>query len=244
MTTKEMADKLGLKYEERRLGYTLPNNPNRLMKDGIKYITVHQTDNTTIGANADKHHKYLAGGSDGRDTSWHWSVDELQAIQSFRDNRVTWHAPGGNETSIGIEMCVDDDGPGGITFMGEANYKKTLDNGAKLVAVKLVEHGLTPADVRQHFDWSKKDCPKYIRAAKYGITWGDFMTMVRKYYEVLTKPEVTVAKVTPAPAGKLYQVAVGAYQNKENALEQVEKAKAAGLNAYLILIDDPRLQKK
>ena len=240
MTTKQLADKLGLQYEERRLGYHLTNNPNRLMKDGIKYITVHQTDNTTIGANADKHHKYLANNSVGREASWHWSVDESQAIQSFRDNRVLWHAIGGNEVSLGIELCVDDDAPGGIAFMGEENYKKTLDNGAKLVAVKLVEHGLSPADVRQHHDWSGKDCPQYIRAGKYGITWGDFLTMVRKYYETLTKPVEVPVKVTLAPDGKLYQVAVGAYKDKDNALEQVEKAKAAGLNAYLVLINDPR----
>ena len=240
MTTKQLADKLGLQYEERRLGYHLTNNPNRLMKDGIKYITVHQTDNVKIGANADKHHKYLSNNSVGREASWHWSVDEVQAIQSFRDNRVTWHAIGGNEVSLGIELCVDDDAPGGITFMSEENYKKTLDNGAKLVAVKLVEHGLTPADVRQHHDWSGKDCPQYIRAGKYGITWGDFMTSVRKYYEVLTKPAEAPVKVALAPDGKLYQVAVGAYKDKANALEQVEKAKAAGLNAYLVLINDPR----
>lgn len=31
MTTKQMADKIGLNYEERRLGYHLTNNPNRLI---------------------------------------------------------------------------------------------------------------------------------------------------------------------------------------------------------------------
>ena len=42
MTTKQLADKLGLQYEERRLGYHLTNNPNRLMKDG-------QTENRNHG---------------------------------------------------------------------------------------------------------------------------------------------------------------------------------------------------
>lgn len=31
MTTKQLADKLGLNYEERRLGYHLTNSPNRLI---------------------------------------------------------------------------------------------------------------------------------------------------------------------------------------------------------------------
>ena len=43
MTTKQLADKIGLSYEERRLGYHLSNNPNRLMKGGIKYITAGPT---------------------------------------------------------------------------------------------------------------------------------------------------------------------------------------------------------
>jgi hypothetical protein len=31
MTTKQLADKLGLQYEERRIGYPLTNNPTRLI---------------------------------------------------------------------------------------------------------------------------------------------------------------------------------------------------------------------
>ena len=241
MTMKEMADKLGLNYREIRLGYHLTNNPNKLMPGKIEYVTMHQTDNTDVGVDAYQHHKYLANNSQGREASWHWTVDEQEAVQSFRDNRVMYHSatPEGNNKSMSIEMCIDAD-VAGKTYMGETNYRKTLDNGAKLAAIKLVEYGLTVADIRQHHDWSGKNCPSGIRAKKYNISWTDFLSMVAKHYDTLTKPAEQIISTGPAPDGKLFQVAVGAYAYRSNALETVEKAKAAGLNAYLILINDPR----
>ena len=43
-----------------------------------------------------------------------------------------------------------------------------------------------------------------------------------------------------APDGKLFQVAIGAYKNRANANDELAKAKSAGLDPYLVLIDDPR----
>lgn len=43
-----------------------------------------------------------------------------------------------------------------------------------------------------------------------------------------------------APDGKLFQVAIGAFGSRKNAQEIITKAKAAGLNPYLVIIDDPR----
>ena len=151
MTMKEMADKLGLNYREIRLGYHLTNNPNKLMPGKIEYVTMHQTDNTGVGVDAYQHHKYLANNSQGREASWHWTVDEQEAVQSFRDNRVMYHSatPEGNNKSLAIEMCIDAD-VAGKTYMGETNYRKTIDNGAKLAAIKLVEYGLSVADIRQY----------------------------------------------------------------------------------------------
>ena len=47
-------------------------------------------------------------------------------------------------------------------------------------------------------------------------------------------------KGTKAPDGKLYRVGLGAYSNRENAEGVLQKAKTAGFEAYLTLIDDPR----
>ena len=43
-----------------------------------------------------------------------------------------------------------------------------------------------------------------------------------------------------APDGKLFQVAIGAYKNRANANDELAKAKSAGFDPYLVLIDDPR----
>lgn len=189
MDRYEIAKKLDLNLVEKRLGYHLDNNPNRLMKAGVKSVTVHQTDSFSVGADAESHHNYLRKGTGGRKVSWHYAVDEKVALQHFRDDRVTWHCgrAEGNESSISIEMCVDADKKGD-KIMGEKNYLKTLDNGAKLVALLLVEHGLTLKDVKQHNDWSGKNCPSQIRRKLYGVSWSNFMANVGEYYNALTAP--------------------------------------------------------
>ena len=47
--------------------------------------------------------------------------------------------------------------------------------------------------------------------------------------------------LTMAPAGKLYRVGLGAFAVRENAEKVLADAKAKGFNAYLTLIDDPRI---
>lgn len=239
MEFKELANTLKLNYEERRLGYHLQNNPNELMKNGVQAVTIHQTGNPTYGANASAHHNYLRTNSGGRRVSWHWTVDETVAIQHFRDTRITWHSAdkAGNETSIGIELCIDADTRAG-DIMGAENYKKTLDNGAKLAAAKLMEYGLGIDNLKQHNDWSGKDCPAQLRAGLYGIKWADFVNMVEKYIKALT-PKPTAVQ-TPAPDGKLFRVAVDSFKYRENADSLVEALKKQGFNAFLVVIDDPR----
>ena len=114
---------------------------------------------------------------------------------------------------------------------------EALTNGAKLTALLLTEYNLSPAEVRQHYDWSGKNCPSQIRRARYGITWDDFMGMVIKYYDMLQpKP----ANRDKAPDGKLFRVALGAYEYRDNAEELIKRAEALGLGAYLLIVDDPR----
>lgn len=237
MDRYELAKKLDLNLIEKRLGYHLTNNPNRLMSDGIKSITIHQTDNTGVGADAESHHNYQANNSNGRKASWHYTVDEQMALQSFRDDRALWHSDRalGNDSSIGIELCVDAD-KAGDPIMGEANYRKTLDNGSKLVAMLLVQYGLTPNDVKTHNEWSGKNCPSQIRAKRYGISWADFMEQVGNYYRLLTAPADTLA-----PDGKLWSVRLWSGKSKNTAEAQLKMAQDAGLKySYLILMDDPQ----
>jgi len=60
------------------LALTMTNGKNNLKK----YIVVHETDNTNIGADADAHARLQINGN-SRQASWHWQVDDQEAVQSF-----------------------------------------------------------------------------------------------------------------------------------------------------------------
>lgn len=136
-----------------------------------KFLTIHQTGNTSAGANAMAHHRLQARSGVGY--GWHWQVDDHEAIQTHDHDFKIWHAGDGrgkgNTESISIEICVNSDG----------NYKKSVENGAKLAAILLKEENIDISRMVQHNYWSGKDCPHEIRYGKDGITWADFVNMVK-----------------------------------------------------------------
>lgn len=143
-------------------------------------VTVHQTGNTSRGAGAQAHANLQSNGN-ARNASWHYQVDDKEIIQSFEDDAQCFHAGdgrgNGNLHSVSVEICINSD----------ADYRKSVENGAKLVKHLLDKHGLSINDVKQHYDWSRKNCPAQIRANKDGISWEDFLNMVEG------------VKVAPAP---------------------------------------------
>src|SRR5690625_653945 len=147
-----------------------------------RYITVHQTGNTSRGANAQMHAN-LQSRLNPRQASWHYQVDDKEVIQSFEDDIRCWHASDGrgkgNTESIAIEMCINADG----------DYKKTLENGAKLVKHLMDKYGISISNVKQHADWSTKNCPAQLRAGKAGITWNDFLDMIESKSEKLSNED-------------------------------------------------------
>ena len=159
----------------------LKNNPNKEMKK-IEFITIHCTGNYSKSATAANNAAYQFNGSGGQSTSWHYTVDDKEIYQSFDDYRACWHTgtTKGNECSIGIEICVND----------KNNFLKSCDNAAWLVSELLKKHNLTIDKVRQHYDWSKKDCPKELRSGTWGITWANFLESV----EVYMIPEIPIVE--------------------------------------------------
>ncbi len=81
---------------------------------------------------------------------------------------------GGNLNSTGIEMCVNKDG----------DIYDTWQRTAKLVSKLLVDHQLDSNRVKQHNNFSGKNCPQSLRAANY---WSTFMEMVDLEYLVRTQ---------------------------------------------------------
>lgn len=145
----------------------LPCRPGGLRK--IKYIVIHETANTSKGANAKNHAAYLKEGGAGN-VSWHYTVDEMEIYHHIPDNEVAWHAGerDGNEHGIGIELCVNSDG----------DFSKTFENGARLTAYLLEAYDLKIDDIKQHYDFTGKNCPMNIREDE---RWDEFLERVEYY---------------------------------------------------------------
>jgi len=118
-----------------------------------EYITVH---NTANDASASSEISYM--NSNDNQVSYHFAVDDKEAVQGLLLDRNGWHCGDGNgdgnRKSIGVEICYSKSG-------GE-RYYKAEKNTIKLVAQLLKERGWGVDRVRTHSSWSKKNCPHRI----------------------------------------------------------------------------------
>ncbi len=166
----------------------LPKNkrPGYAMKP--EYITIHDTGNASKGADAKAHNKYVHNVAPN--PSWHFTVDDHEIYQHLPTDTNGWHAGDGvngvgNRKSIGIEICMNADG----------NRAQAEANAAWLCA-KLIKEIPTlkpfPACMKQHYDWSKKNCPAQIRGRKNG--WANFLAAIEAHLKpaVSPKPDRTI----------------------------------------------------
>lgn len=150
---------------EKNLSYNQNYYPE---KNQRKYITIHETANKSVGANADAHANFINNGSQ---ETWHYTVDDTKAIQHFLHTTSCWHSGTykGNTQSISIEMSVNSDG----------NYKKTLQNAIELVKIIQGQENIGTDYVVQHHYWSGKNCPTLLREGTHGMTWNEFIAGVK-----------------------------------------------------------------
>lgn len=134
-------------------------------KMDAKYITVH---NTANDASAENEIKYMT--NNYNETSYHFAVDDKEAVQGLPLDRNGWHCGDGNGTgnrkSIGIEICYSKSG--GDKFI------KAEQNAVKLIAQLLKERNWGIDRVKKHQDWSGKYCPH--RTLDLG--WDRFIKMI------------------------------------------------------------------
>ena len=127
-------------------------------------ITIHNTGN--IGAPAKNNHNYMKNCNKNGDriASWHFTVDDKEIYQAVPSDYKAYHAGNGtgNNSSIGIEICM---------FNDAERMKKTYLNAIELVKILMKEHGLNIGQVKQHYNWTKKDCPTWLRSGKFGFDW-------------------------------------------------------------------------
>lgn len=140
-----------MEIQRKLISYNKSSAPNR----EIKYIVMHTTGNSSIGANAEMHYRYFNGGD--RQASADFFVDDLEIIQCIDyPNNYSWAVGDGggkygitNQNSISIEMCVNKNG----------DFQRTLTKTIELVSFLMSELNITYENVIRHYDASRKNCP-------------------------------------------------------------------------------------
>ena len=129
----------------------------------LDYITIHSTANPSSTAQNER--DWLVNPSNTRLASWHIVVDEKEAIQAIPFDEVAFHAGDydGNRYSVGLEICESGD------------REKTISNAIKLTAFLLEKFSLDISNLKQHYDWSGKNCPRILRDTN---RWQEFVDLV------------------------------------------------------------------
>ncbi|WP_020007420.1 N-acetylmuramoyl-L-alanine amidase [Salinicoccus albus] len=167
-------------------------------------ITVHNTANT---ASARNEVSYMRGNNNM--TSYHVAIDDKQAVQAIPFNRNAWAAGDGgsgpgNRRSIHIEICYSmDNGYSGRYSNRHAQAEK---NAAEYIAHILDQYGWGVNKLRQHYNWSGKDCPHKMRAWN---NWNAFKNMVQGHLDDIKGGGSTSKPSTPAASGDTYKVRKG-----------------------------------
>lgn len=134
-----------------------------------KFITVHNTANTSKGANAAMHARYVKNPTTA--TSWHYTVDDNDIIyQHLPTNESGFHAGDGNgqgnRASIGIEICENVDG----------NFQKATENAVWLIRRLMKEFNIPLSNVVPHQKWSGKKCPHKLLPV-----WNNFISQINTF---------------------------------------------------------------
>ncbi len=140
-----------------------------------KYITIHDTGNSDVGADAKNHSHWVRTNPDPNFfSSWHFTVDDRIIIRQLPLTEHGWHAGDGangtgNLQSIGIEICENQDG-----------NRELAEKNAAWLCSKLINEVSTllayPDCMKQHYHWTGKDCPRVIRGRAGG--WEGFLAQI------------------------------------------------------------------
>ncbi len=139
-----------LNIEKKQISY------NRMPRtERIRYIVIHDTANSSKGADADAHFKYFNG--ENRNSSADFFVDDEKILQvNDYTKYYTWQVGDGkgkygitNQNSVGIEICINADG----------DYDKAFLNAVELTKYLMKELNISPEYVKRHYDASRKNCP-------------------------------------------------------------------------------------
>ena len=148
----------------------------------VRYIVVHNTGNFNTGAYAVTHGDYIK--QSGTQVSWHYHRRH-SIFKHLPEEERAWHAwdgreGKGNTYGIGIEICVNHETEG--TTNPTQYFKNACSNAAQLVAELMYKYNLKISAVKQHYDFSGKNCPQVMRE---NDMWDDFITEVQSRYDAI-----------------------------------------------------------
>ncbi len=165
-------------------------------------ITIHNTANT---ASARNEVAYMRRNNNM--TSYHVAIDDKEVVQAIPFNRNAWAAGDGangqgNRRSIHVEICYSMDN--GYSGRYSPRHAQAEKNAALYVAHVLIQYGWGVDRLRQHWDWSRKDCPHKMRAWN---NWQAFKNMVQKNINEIkggkpSKPSKPIAQPKPSKPSK------------------------------------------
>lgn len=153
--------------------------------------------NTANDASAENEIAYMH--RNNMETSFHFAVDDKEAVQGIDLNRNAWHASDGNgkgnREGIAIEICYSKSG-------GE-RWLKAVENAAELTAKLLKDYGWGIDRVTKHQDYGNhKHCPHRI-LDEYG--WDNFLNLVKSKMGITTAPKPTSTPALSKP-DVIYQI--------------------------------------
>lgn len=151
----------------------------------LKYITVHNTGNRDVGADAHMHAGFVKNpgywvDDEGKKrwVSWHYTVDDKRVVRHLPINERGMHAGSstGNRRSIGVEICMHK----GI------DQDKAFRRAARLIAALRYDLNVAADDVVPHIRWSGKKCPELLlNNGQPGARWKSFKNMVQEELDTI-----------------------------------------------------------
>lgn len=168
-----------------------------------------------------------------------------------------WHGGGSsNNTHIGVEMCE----PATIKYTSGANFVVTNETDAKAVATRtyksavelfaklckdfnldplgdgvIISHseGHTKGIASNHAD------PEHLwKQLKLPYTMGGFRADVKKAMAVSSATDNKTNSETDNEKKVLYRVQVGAFRNKQNAVNMLNNIKKAGFDGFIVTVKE------
>lgn len=130
-----------------------------------RFIVVH---NTANDASAENEINYMK--NNNNEVSFHYAVDDKEAVQGIEFNRNAWHAGdgangNGNRNGIAIEICY--------SKSGGDRFNKAEQNAIELIADLLKKYGWGTDKVKKHNDFCNTSCPHRTKEH-----WNDFINAI------------------------------------------------------------------